>query len=135
MISGGCFCGAVSYEIDGELCKARACHCSKCRKVFGGTGSAYAEVVESSSFRWASGEGELSRYSSAAEWSIAFCSVCGSTLAGLHHDDVHGVTLGSVNGDPGVEIEMHLFVDSKASWDHIGGPAPQHEEFPPDWGQ
>jgi hypothetical protein len=45
---------------------------------------------------------------------------------------VHGVTLGSVNGDPGVEIEMHIFVDSKAPWDHIGGIAPQYAEFPPE---
>ena len=43
---------------------------------------------------------------------------------------VPGVTLGSVDGDPGVQIEMHLFVNSKASWDHIGGSAPQFPEFP-----
>jgi len=33
------------------------------------------------------------------------------------------VTLGCVDGDPGVEIEQHLFVGSRASWDHIGGSA------------
>jgi hypothetical protein len=43
---------------------------------------------------------------------------------------VHGVTLGSVDGDPGVEIDMHIFVDSKAPWDRIGGDAPQYQEFP-----
>jgi hypothetical protein len=26
---------------------------------------------------------------------------------------------------------MHIFVGSKAPWDHIGGRAPQHQEFPP----
>jgi hypothetical protein len=26
---------------------------------------------------------------------------------------------------------MHLFVGSKAPWDHIGGHAPQYQEFPP----
>jgi hypothetical protein len=40
------------------------------------------------------------------------------------------VTLGSVDGDPGVHIEMHIFVGSKAGWDQIGGDAPQFEEFP-----
>jgi hypothetical protein len=25
---------------------------------------------------------------------------------------------------------MHIFVGSKAPWDHIGGDAPQFEEFP-----
>jgi hypothetical protein len=35
-----------------------------------------------------------------------------------------------VDGDPGVQIEMHIFVGSKAPWDHIGGHAPQYQEFP-----
>jgi len=26
---------------------------------------------------------------------------------------------------------MHIFVDSKAPWDHIGGSAPQFAQFPP----
>ena len=46
-------------------------------------------------------------------------------------EDVHGVTLGSVDGDPGVEIAQHIFVGSKAPWDHIGGTAPQFAEFSP----
>lgn len=42
--------------------------------------------------------------------------------------EVHGVTLKTVDGDPGVQIEMHTFVGSKAPWDHIGGSAPQFKE-------
>jgi hypothetical protein len=49
----------------------------------------------------------------------------------MHDGEVHGVALGTVDGDPGVQIEMHIFVDSKAPWDCIGGNAPQYPEFPP----
>jgi hypothetical protein len=49
----------------------------------------------------------------------------------VYNRDVRGVTLGSIDGDPGVQIEMHIFVGSKAPWDHIGGDAPQYPEFPP----
>jgi hypothetical protein len=108
------------------------CHCSKCRKVFSGTGSAYAELAKDATIRWIPGEQDLTRYSSMPGWAVAFCSVCGSTLAGMYEDAVHGVTLGSVDGDPGVEVEMHLFVGSRAPWDHIGGAAPQYEEYPSD---
>jgi hypothetical protein len=38
----------------------------------------------------------------------------------MHQGEVL-VALGTVDGDPAVQIEMHIFVDSKASWDHIGG--------------
>ena len=63
-------------------------------------------------------------------WAIGFCGKCGSTLCGMWEGQVHGLTLGCVDGDPGVEIEMHLFVGSKAPWDHIGGDAPQFVEHP-----
>jgi hypothetical protein len=35
-----------------------------------------------------------------------------------------------VDGDPGIEIGMHIFVGSRAPWDHIGGSAPQFESGP-----
>jgi hypothetical protein len=59
---------------------------------------------------------------------MAFCRICGSTLCGIFDSKVHGVTLGTVDGDPGVQIELHTFVGSKAPWDHIGGSAPRFEE-------
>ena len=108
------------------------CHCSKCRKVFSGAGSAYAEIAETASFRWASGGGNLTNFSSMTGWEIGFCSTCGTTLCGFFEGSVHGVTLGVIDGDPGVEIKAHYFVGSKAPWDHIGGTAPNFEEGPPD---
>lgn len=132
MLTGGCFCGRIRYRIDAPLDKGRSCHCSRCRKAFSGAGSAYAEVAPGS-FSWLEGEPELTRYESAPGWGLGFCRTCGTTLCGLRDGQVHGVTLGSVDGDPGVEISVHLFVDSKAPWDHIGGEAPQFPEFPPEW--
>jgi hypothetical protein len=78
-----------------------------------------------------SGEENLTRYESTSGFGLCFCRICGTTLCGTYQGAVHGVTLGSVDGDPGVEIEVHLFVGSKARWDHIGGDAPQFEGFPP----
>jgi len=130
VLSGGCFCGQVRYEIAAPLRNARACHCSRCRKAFSGAGSAYAEVVPGAS-TWTKGQDKITAYETTPGWGMGFCRICGSTLCGLQGTAVHGVTLGSVDGDPGVEIEMHLFVNSKAPWDHIGGAAPQFAEFPP----
>ncbi len=129
-LTGGCFCGRITYKIAAPLKNARSCHCSRCRKAFSGAGSAYAEVVPDS-LTWTTGADQLSRYETTPGWGLAFCGTCGSTLCGLHGNDVHGVTLGSIDGDPGVEIAQHIFVGSKAPWDHIGGTAPQFAEFPP----
>ena len=131
MIEGGCFCGAVRYQIDNALDRARACHCSRCRKIFSGASSAYAEIADGSKFSWVTGEGELTKHTSSQGWGLAFCRICGSTLCGTFNGKVHGVTLGTVDGDPGVQIEKHTFVGSKAPWDHIGGSAPQFNEESP----
>ena len=129
-LSGGCFCGQMRYEIKEPLRAARSCHCSRCRKAFSGAASAYAEIAPGS-FHWTSGPEGLTQYSSQAGWALGFCSRCGTTLCGFYEGAIHGVTLGSVDGDPGVEIELHIHVGSKAPWDHIGGDAPQFEELPP----
>lgn len=129
-ITGGCSCGQIQYEITAPLKNARSCHCSKCRKTFSGAASAYAEVVQDK-FIWVSGEEFLKKHSTMPGWGLGFCKNCGSTLCGIQGEKVHGITLGSVDGDPRVQIQMHLFVGSKAPWDHIGGTAPQFDEFPP----
>ena len=128
-LTGGCFCGRVRYLISAPLKSARCCHCSRCRKAFSGAGSAYAEV-EAGSFAWSAGESSIVRYESSPGWGLCFCGACGSTLCGTQGDEVHGVALGCVDGDPCVEIGMHIFVGSRAPWDHIGGKAPQFESGP-----
>jgi len=129
-LSGGCFCGQVRYQINAPLQVARSCHCSRCRKAFSGAGSAYAEIVPGA-LVWLKGLEHLSQYEATPGWGLGFCRVCGTTLCGMAGGEVHGVTLGSVDGDPGVELKMHIFVGSRAPWDHIGGTAPQFEEGPP----
>jgi len=126
-LTGSCFCRSLQYEITQPLVVARCCHCSRCRKVFSGASSAYAEI-EPGSFRWTSRISALKLFASQDEYEIAFCSDCGSTIAGLYKGEVHGVTLGTLDGDPGVEVSMHIHVASKAPWDCIGGNAPQYAE-------
>lgn len=126
---GECFCGAIAYRIAGDLVEPRCCHCSRCRKAFSGSGSAYAEVVPAE-FAWVRGESELATYGDTRRFALRFCKICGSTLCGYYAGTIHGITLGSLNGEPEVVIEKHIFVDSKAAWDVIGDSAPQFRAGP-----
>jgi hypothetical protein len=98
--------------------------------VFSGASSAFADLSDTTHFRWVAGEDKVKEYVTSKGWGLAFCYNCGSTLCGLYQGEVIGVTLGTVNGDPGVNISAHIFVGSKAPWDHIGGDAPQFLEGP-----
>lgn len=130
-IEGECFCGEVSYSISSPLRDARSCHCSRCRKAFSSQASSYA-LVDSSQFKWKSGENLLSTYKNKHGFGLQFCKVCGSTLCGIFNGEVHGVTLGCINGDPGIEIGRHIFVGSKAKWEVIPEGVLQYEEAVPD---
>ena len=130
-ITGECFCGNVTYRINGKLRDARSCHCSQCRKAFSSQASAYAEV-EPHTFEWLTGENLLTTYESHHGFGLQFCRKCGSTLCGTFDGVVHGVTLGCVNGDPEIEIRMHIFVGSKATWEVIPEGVTQFKEGPPE---
>ena len=100
-----------------------------CRKAFSAQASAYAQV-EADEFSWTSGENLLSSYESNSDMGLQFCSLCGSTLCGTYKAKVHGVTLGCVDGEPEIELGMHIFVGSKASWEIIPEGVPQYQKWP-----
>ncbi|MFC1536459.1 GFA family protein [Pseudomonadota bacterium] len=129
-ITGECFCGGVKYKIEGKLRDARSCHCSRCRKAFSSQASAYA-LVEPSEFKWLSGENLLTSYVGKHGFGLQFCKICGSTICGVFDGSIHGITLGCVNGDPDVEIGMHIYVGSKAEWEIIPEGVSQFQEGAP----
>ena len=130
-IKGGCLCGGVRYEITGVLFAASHCHCSMCRRQHGAAFSTYAKF-NPDDFKWISGEDLVKVYetSSGAGW--CFCSECGSTLAAADKGKITSVTLGTIEGDPGIKPESHIFIGSKAPWHKINDNLPQFEEWPPD---
>lgn len=131
-LTGECFCGSVKYRIEGRLFAARSCHCSRCRKAFSAQASSYAQA-EPGSFAWVEGEDLLTSYVGKHGAGKRFCSKCGSTLCGIVDGEIHGVTLGCLNEDPGISIEMHIFVGSKAPWEVIPDGVVAYQTVPQDW--
>ena len=130
-IRGGCLCGKVRYEISGRLFDASHCHCSMCRRQHGAVYATYADF-DPADFRWVAGEALVKTYEPSTDGGWCFCSECGSSLAGTENGRVTSITLGTVEGDPGIAPESHIFVGSKASWHDIDDQLPQFDEWPPD---
>ncbi len=131
LITGGCFCGVITYKINGKLRDARSCHCPECRKAFSSQASAYA-LVNPEEFSWVSGKNMLTSYKSKKGEGLQFCSICGSTLCGTFNGVIQGVTLGCVNDDPKIEIGMHIYVGSKAKWEIIPDGVIKYQEGSPE---
>ena len=131
-IKGGCLCGSVRYEITGPLLDADHCHCSMCRRQHGAAFSTYAEF-NPGDFKWTSGENHVKTYETLAGAGWCFCSECGSSLAGTAKGRITTVTLGTVEGDPGIKPASHIYVGSKAQWHEINDDLPQFEERSPEY--
>ncbi|RLW71453.1 MAG: aldehyde-activating protein [gamma proteobacterium symbiont of Stewartia floridana] len=127
-IRGSCACGEVIYEVDGELHDAASCHCSMCRKANGAQSSAFA-LIEPGKLSWLTGESRLTHYNSSEAMGSLFCSRCGSPLAGTYQGVIGWVSLGCVDGEPGVKVGKHIFMGSRASWESNPGDVLQFDEF------
>lgn len=129
--TGGCSCGSVQYKLTGNVFAARSCHCSRCRKAFSAQASSYA-MIDPGSLTWVKGEDLLTTYPEGGKEGKQFCKICGTVLCGLVGGNIHGITLGALDDDHGIEIKAHIFVGSKASWEVIPDNVPQYNEFPED---
>jgi hypothetical protein len=132
MPTGSCLCGAVTWNVEGKIALAHACHCTMCRKTHGTAYGAYGNGAISE-FRWNGGEDAIRTYRSSDTVVRPFCSRCGSTVPNRDPDGARmAIPLGSLEG-PGLDLELlaHIFVASKAPWDEITDTVPQFEAWPP----
>jgi hypothetical protein len=61
----------------------------------------------------------------------AHCKICGSLLYSIVQEGTRAhVTYGTLIDAPSLALQAHIFVGSKAPWDHILDELPQHAELP-----
>ncbi|WP_158915458.1 GFA family protein [Caulobacter sp. S45] len=129
LLSGGCMCGAVRYEVTDAFRYAMNCHCSNCRRA---TGAAFKPIagIESDRLSIIRGEDVVMRYGDEAGHDV-HCRTCGSLLYSVVREGrfVH-VAMGTLVDDPAVRPTMHIFVGSKAGWYEITDDLPQHHGLP-----
>ncbi|WP_437929811.1 GFA family protein [Sorangium sp. So ce291] len=130
MTKGACLCGTVHYEIDGPFQTMLNCHCSMCRK-FHGSAFATAVIAPLSGFRWLAGEQAIR--TSCASRHRSFCATCGSAAPLLAPERQLALFhAGNLEGDLGIEPQLHQFVGSRAPWYTITDSLPQFEAWPPE---
>jgi len=128
MLTGGCECGAVRYQVPDAFLYSRNCHCSRCRAA---TGSAFKALagIERGKLEITQGADRLFVYG-APDAHDTRCAVCGSLLFSVVRDGeyVH-VAMGSLVDAPSIRPTDHIFVGSKAPWFEITDDLPQSVEL------
>lgn len=125
MYTGSCFCGAVKYQIRGDIGAAYYCHCSRCRKISGSAFSANA-VISPDDFVVMQGQDALGTHTSDMGVNRVFCSRCGSSLFVSQGDQMR-LRLGTLDTPLTAGPQTHIFTDSKANWFVIRDDLPQHK--------
>lgn len=129
MLTGSCLCGAVRYQIEGDMGGMSHCHCSYCRKAQGTNFGTYAPVPRAG-VTWLSGEDRIASYQSSETIRRHFCDQCGSAVCvDVEGSDQLHFPVGNLDEPFDVRPDRHIFVGSKAPWYEITDDLPQHDEY------
>jgi hypothetical protein len=129
MHHGSCLCGAVTFDIAGDLPGPDACHCTSCRKH---SGHVFASTDVPRSAVTIGGEDRLSWYQSSDKARRGFCSACGSSLFWdpLERDWI-GIAMGAFDGPTQTRLHVHIFVADKGDYYDIADGVDQFDTVPP----
>ena len=117
---GSCWCGGVQFEVTEPFSSASFCHCTSCKRISGGVGTANGRV-SAESIAIQLGRELLTTYHPDEGSAKTFCSRCGSNLFGGGWPDSEHASVRLSSIDRGLEQrpEAHIFVRSVAEWETL----------------
>jgi hypothetical protein len=110
----------VRFEVDEPFGYVTYCHCTTCKKISGGVGTANAGVAPDA-IRILGGEDRLTRYQPDEGSAKTFCSLCGSNLfgGGWPESDRASVRLSAIDSPFEQRPTAHNFMRSLAHWETV----------------
>jgi hypothetical protein len=121
VLTGGCLCGGVRFELTEPPRAAGYCHCSRCQRRTGTAASAQARI-DGRTFRLLRGEELVKAWRHPdGGFEKCFCRECGAHLFSRNPDDPAqmSVRMGAFDGDPGVRPSWRTYVAYAAIWEAI----------------
>lgn len=131
ILHGSCLCGGVAYEVTTPILAVYNCHCSRCRKARAAAHTTNG-FVDPKGLRFTRGADLLTLYKvpEAELFAQAFCRVCGSGMPNIDLTRPRiSIPFGTLDDDPGRNVDDHIFCASKAPWHVIADDIPQHAEY------
>jgi hypothetical protein len=128
VLTGGCLCGSVRWELSEAPTTFTYCHCTRCQRRTGSAYSAQARI-EPGTLRVVAGEHLVKGWDPGdGGWIKCFCSTCGGQLFSKKPDGtMWSVRMGTFDDVPkGIVPKHRQFVAYAASWE----PIPAAEAIP-----
>jgi hypothetical protein len=131
--TGGCLCGAVRYEAEGEPLYAGHCYCTDCRKA---SGSGFLPFMgfASSAVRFTGQTREFRSKSFRGNDAVRnSCPICGSLVFGgeVGKDETHTIYAGSLDDASCFQPKIAIFVRDCPLWAVMPPGLTTSETMPP----
>ena len=119
-LRGSCQCGGVRFEVPDHFEPRAFCHCTTCKKLSGGVGTANGRL-RSDEVTIVEGEDLLRTYQPDEGTAKTFCSVCGSNLfgGGWPESDQASIRLSAIDDPLLSGPAKHIYTRSVASWETL----------------
>ena len=127
ILSGGCLCGGVRYQITGPHRDIVNCHCENCRRTHGHI-AAYTSVhqsdlklIQQQTLQW--------YHDQSPDTYRGFCNRCGASLFWDARDgrEKMAVAAGSLDDGAGLKTIGHVYVSEAGKYYEITDDLPQFE--------
>lgn len=133
-ITGGCYCGDLRYEVEGETMTKLQCHCRECQHITGG-GPNFTIVIVGADFNYVSGTpAQFTREDIENPVTREFCGRCGSPILSRVPGLPGGVLIKAGSMDKPEEFgapDMAIFMDDKYDFHIVAEDLPQFPKAPP----
>ncbi len=129
-VTGGCHCGAIRYEITGDVLNHSLCHCVDCRRSSGAPMVGWAMLPDSA----LTVTGEPSIYASSEHARRYFCIQCGTGLFYSNDALIPGmvdVQTATLDEPEDLPAEAHIQVAERIGWMADVHRLPTFDRFPP----
>jgi len=130
-IAGGCHCGAVRYEVEGEPMTHALCHCSDCRRHAGAPMVAWT-MYPDAAVRVT--KGAVRVYVSSQHGRREFCADCGTGLFYRNEENLPGIIdiqSATYDNPDAIPAQAHIQVAERISWMADAHTLPTFDRFPP----
>ncbi|MDC9719180.1 MAG: GFA family protein [Gammaproteobacteria bacterium] len=118
-MKGACLCGAVEFEVAGQLPNLYHCYCSLCQKQTGGSHNT-ATLVDEANFNWLKGQDAITSYQKGTGFSAHYCQNCGCPAPNtLDATGKYWIPAGLLEGPVTSQVVLHMHLDSRPPWQTI----------------
>lgn len=126
LIVGGCFCGAIRFQVKGPEKFACFCHCHSCQHAAGAPVVAWATFGRDS---FEITQGQMHWHASSPGVRRGLCNHCGTAIS-YENDQRPGeidLTLNSLDDPCGPVLRAHIWTEDRQPWLQIDDHLPVYE--------